>query len=186
MSPDIHHYETLYSTCIVDPGKATAINGIIANMLHNKKRYNDVAWKMQCKIPWWFIGVIHYRESTFNFNRHLHNGDPLTHKTVHVPVDRPLTGNPPFTWEESAVDALHMRRLEIVGNWSIPNALYLLEKYNGMGYSNRALNSPYLWSFTNHYEKGKFVVDGHFDPNTIDKQCGTAAIIKTLDANKDL
>ena len=56
-------------------------------------------------IPWWFVAVIHDLEASRNFNAHLHNGDPLTHRTVHVPKNRP-PGNPPFTFEESARDAL--------------------------------------------------------------------------------
>ena len=52
--------------------------------------------------PWFFLGVIHAMESRFNFERHLHNGDPLSARTVRVPKGFPKAGNPPFTWEVSA------------------------------------------------------------------------------------
>ena len=32
------------------------------------------------------INRIHDLEASRNFNAHLHNGDPLTHRTVHVPT----------------------------------------------------------------------------------------------------
>jgi lysozyme family protein len=46
--------------------------------------------------------------------------------------------------------------------------------------------TPYLWSFTNHYTKGKFVADGKFDANAVSKQCGAAAILKLMLTSKDL
>ena len=58
--------------------------------------------------------------------------------------------------------------------------LYLFEKFNGFGYVKRGINTPYLWSYTNHYSKGKFAGDGKFDPNLVSKQPGTAAIMKAL------
>jgi lysozyme family protein len=41
-------------------------------------------------IPWGFVAVIHNMEASLDFTKHLHNGDPLTSKTVQVPVARPL------------------------------------------------------------------------------------------------
>jgi len=59
---------------------------------------------------------------------------------------------------------------------------FKLEGFNGFGYRTRhpEVLIPYLWSFTNHYQKGKFVADGKFDPNAVSKQCGAAAILKPL------
>jgi lysozyme family protein len=66
-----------------------------------------------------------------NFNRHLHNGDPLTSRTVHVPAGRPKSGTPPFTWEQSAVDALAYDGLTQVTDWSIEHVAYVFENFNG-------------------------------------------------------
>jgi lysozyme family protein len=30
------------------------------------------------------------------------------------------------------------------------------------------------------YEKGKFVMDGKFDPNAVSKQCGAALMLKAV------
>ena len=146
--------------------------------LNNRNRYDAVG--QQLGIPWWFIAGIHQMESSYNFNTHLHNGDTLSKRTTHVPKGRPKDGSPPFTWEQSATDALKMKNLHKETNWSVPRALYLWERYNGFGYRTRQIPSPYLWSFTTVYEKGKFVADGVFDHNAVSKQCGTGTLLKYL------
>jgi lysozyme family protein len=96
-------------------------------------------------------------------------------------------GTPPFSWENSAVDALTQEGFNTVTDWSISHMLFLLEKYNGFGYRKMEKPTPYLWSFSNLYEKGKYVADGRFDPQTISKQCGAAIVIKALiDRGTDL
>jgi lysozyme family protein len=40
--------------------------------------------------------------------------------------------------------------------------------------------TPYLWSFSSLYEKGKFVADGVFDPAAVSKQCGAAVMLKAV------
>jgi lysozyme family protein len=58
--------------------------------------------------------------------------------------------------------------------------LYVLEGYNGFGYRSKGIRSPYLWSFSNLYEKGKYVADHQFDPNAVSKQVGSAVLLKLL------
>jgi lysozyme family protein len=133
------------------------------------------------------VGVIHGMECGFNFTCHLHNGDPLTNRTKHVPAGQPQTGTPPYSWENSAIDALTREGLNTVTDWSIPHMLYLLEKFNGFGYRKMGKPTPYLWSFSNLYEKGKYVADGRFDPEAVSKQCGAAVMIRALvDKGTDL
>jgi lysozyme family protein len=71
-----------------------------------------------------------------------------------------------------------------IDNWTLHNCLFLFEKFNGGGYIKKGINSPYLWSYTNHYgtppNVGKYTSDHGFDPNAISKQAGTAAILKQL------
>jgi hypothetical protein len=38
--------------------------------------------------------------------------------------------------------------------------LYRFEANNGFGYRKRSVATPYLWSYSDHYDKGKFVADG--------------------------
>jgi len=109
----------------------------------------------------------------------------LTARTIHVPKGRPKAGNPPFQWEDSAIDALKYQGLNAISDWSIPNVLKELEFYNGAGYRKRGINTPYLWSATNHYgiapNIGKYVEDGKFDSATVSQQIGAGAIIKSMD-----
>jgi lysozyme family protein len=99
---------------------------------------------------------------------------------VHVPKGR----GPFASWEAAAIDALdvcppHASRWT---DWSAGGALTLLEQYNGLGYAARGLPSPYLWAHTDQYVSGKYVADGHFDPNAIDHQLGCAVLLKAMKA----
>ncbi|NVK33188.1 MAG: peptidase M15A [Rhodobacteraceae bacterium] len=146
----------------------------------DRSRYESVA--EQTGIPWWFIAAIHLLESGRNFSRHLHNGDRLTARTKNIPKNRPLSGSPPFSWEQSAVDALQIKHFHERTDWSIARVLYRLEQYNGFGYRNSSVRipTPYLWSLTTLYNKGKYSRDGHYDPNLVSKQCGAAAFLRGL------
>lgn len=135
------------------------------------------------RIPWFFIACVHYLECSFNFNKHLHNGDPLTGYTVQVPAGRPKVGHPPpFTFEESAVDAMRFMNFDKVRQWILPFILRKLEAYNGFGYFKyKKINTPYLWSFSNHYTKGKYVKDGKYDAEAVSQQMGAAVILKRME-----
>jgi lysozyme family protein len=146
--------------------------------LKHRGRYEAVGGPLG--IPWWFVAALHLLESTFNFRTHLHNGDSLNARTFRVPAGRPASGSPPFTWEESARDALVGEELDRQQDWTLARALYRWETYNGFGYRRRRVPTPYLWSFTTIYRKGKFVGDGVFDANAVSKQCGAAAFLKAL------
>lgn len=135
------------------------------------------------RIPWYFIACAHYLECSFDFKKHLHNGDPLSGYTVRVPANRPKVGHgPPFTFEESAVDALKLKKFNEITNWNLPTVLRKLEAYNGFGYFKyHSINSPYLWSYSNQYTKGKYVSDGKFDAEAVSKQMGAAVILKRME-----
>lgn len=171
-------YEQLYDTCIIDPVRYSEMDAYINTIVNNKGKYDYVS--LATNIPWYFISIIHCMEASLNFNTHLHNGDPLTARTVHVPAGRPATGDPPFTWEESAVDALTIEGFTLWDEWSVAGMLWCFEKYNGFGYRQYGIHSPYLWSYSSYYIKGKFTGDGHFDPNAVSKQCGAAVLLKRM------
>lgn len=147
-----------------------------------RHRYEDISERLGGRIPWQFIAAIHNLESGMNFHKHLHNGDSLNARTKRVPRGRPKTGNPPFTWEESAVDALKMKGLDKIENWSWERMCYELERYNGFGYRlyHPDTLSPYLWSGTNLYHRGKYVADGKWSSSAVSKQAGAIGILKLL------
>jgi lysozyme family protein len=177
-------YRAMWAKAEVRPSRKAAADEYAKKIMANRDRYKAI--EVTTGVPWYMVGVIHLRESSMNFSRHLHNGDPLTSRTKQVPAGRPVKGTPPFTFEESAVDALTMppHSLNRIKEWPIERVLYELEKYNGWGYLGKT-NSPYLWSWTTEYESGKYVADHVFDPKAIDKQPGCVAILKSLQALLD-
>lgn len=175
----VPQYVALYASCKIRPERVDQVGWYRQRLLQYRPRYEAVA--ARTGVPWWFIGVVHAMEASFNFSTHLHNGDPLTGRTVQVPKNRPVTWNPPNDWESSAVDAITYEKFVGLTDWSVPRALYRWEGYNGYGYYSRNINSPYLWSFSSHYAKGKFVADGTYDPNAVSKQCGAAVMLRTLE-----
>lgn len=173
-------YENLFNSCIIRPERIQAVDQALTNLLVNKKRYQNVSDTQG--IPWSFVAVIHNMEASLNFSKHLHNGDPLTGRTVQVPAGRPPKGQPPFTWEESACDALSLKGLGSKTDWSLAGTLYQLERYNGWGYRlyHQHVLSPYLWCFANHYNSGKYIADGTWSDTAISKQCGAAVLLRRM------
>lgn len=173
-------YEAMFKSMIVRPKAAAGAHDVCLNKIKpNKQKYLEVSAKTG--VPWWWIACIHHMESSNDFRTHLHNGDPLTERTHHRPAGRPIEGNPPFTWAFSAEDALTQH--EAVAKqktWKLESALWLFEKYNGMGYELHGINSPYVWSGCQHYKYGLYVSDGQWDGGAMSEQIGAAVILKEL------
>jgi len=173
-------YDLLFASCLIRPAKAAAVDQIVDRIRANRSRYEEAGNPRG--VPWYVVGMIHMMESSGDFSKHLHNGDPLTARTVQVPAGRPAKGTPPFSWEESAADALDAKGFGSWTDWTVAGTLFKLESYNGFGYRDNhpEVKSPYLWSFSNHYSKGKYVADRKFDPNAVSAQCGVAVVLRRL------
>jgi lysozyme family protein len=160
------------------------IDKVAARLVEAKAKTEYQAVSNKTKVPWAVIAVIHEREASQSWKANLAQGDPWNKASIHVPA-----GRGPFTsWQDAAIDALTncAPRAAAWGDWSIGGALTLLEEYNGLGYAARGRPSPYVWASTDQYVKGKFISDGHFDPNVVDHQLGCAALLarmKQLDAS---
>lgn len=152
---------------------------MIAGIVRDRDRYTAIEQMRPGGMPWHVVGGIHERESSRNFARHLHEGSPLIHRTFYIPKNRLPHPEPPYTFEQSAEDALYVLKSEQRVNWNdVDAALDAIEKYNGTGYRrfHPDVPSPYLWSGTLAYERGKYVADGRFSGTAIDKQPGVAAL----------
>lgn len=175
-------YAALWSECVIRPERKSEVMAVARQIRANRSRYEPIS--RATGVPWWFIGLVHNMECGLDFSRHLHNGDSLQRRTRLVPKGRPTAHDGPFTFEESAIDALTMpgKQFDKVKDWSIEHVAYLLEKYNGWGYRGRntGIHSPYLWSFTNLYSRGKFIRDHVYSPTAVSGQIGTMAILKAL------
>ncbi|NIW86591.1 MAG: hypothetical protein GWN09_08355 [Gammaproteobacteria bacterium] len=177
-------YVAFFHAATVRPESAGDLSFYVSRMNKHRARYEEVG--EQLGIPWFFIGCIHALESSFDFNTHLFNGDPLTARTVHVPAGQPEAApanGTRYTWKESAHAAIVFKGLHQNEDWSLPRILYRWESYNGFGYRSRNVPTPYLWSFSSLYSKGRFVADHQFDENAVSKQAGAAVILKSLVEN---
>jgi lysozyme family protein len=171
-------YNTLLGTCEIKPARLGEVQSICDKILRNQGRYTAIGDEND--VPWFMVAVIHSLEGDLDFGTHLHNGDSLTRRTVNDPAGRPPGHPPPFTFEESAKDALAFDRMNVNLEPSFAGICFKLEGFNGFGSRFRGIHTPYLWSFSNHYIAGKFTSDGHFDPTAVSKQCGGAVILRRL------
>jgi lysozyme family protein len=179
LTPDLKtEYDRLFNGCVIKPTLYNIVDQSVATINASRPRYESVG--SAYGVPWYFVGIVHHLEGGSKFTTHLHNGDPLTARTVNVPAKRPAAGDPPFTWETSAKDALVWQGLDQWKDWSVSGILYQLERYNGFGYRKYKINTPYLWSFSNQYSKGKFVADNKFNPDAVSKQTGAAVILRRM------
>jgi len=173
-------YKQFWKSMTVSTDWKAKADAIAKKIVATQGRY--AATVIGTKVPWWFVAVVHSMECSLRFGEHLHNGDPLTAQTVRVPRGRPPTGAPPFSWEESARDSIVYEKLDKVTDWSLPSVLYHWHRYNGINneYKLRGIPTPYLWSGSQHYRKGKYVTDGVFDPDEVSRQVGAAVLLKSL------
>ena len=170
-------YEQLWQTIQLRPEHIGNLDWYVNSIVKNKDRYESIEAKTG--VPWFFVGIVHGLEAGFDFSTHLHNGDSLSKRTWQVPAGRPTVGNPPFSWEYSAVDAMAYDGFLSWTSWNDPAVLaYAFESYNGFGYRQYGINSPYLYSFSKHYSRGKYVADGRYDGNAVSQQGGAMSILK--------
>jgi lysozyme family protein len=173
-------YTRLWESMVVRSSFKSALDTSARKILAGKQRYSEVS--ELTGVPWFVIGLIHQMEAGCKWGCHLHNGDPLSARTRRVPARRPAVGNAPFTWEASACDALMMKNMQSIKEWSIERIAYELERYNGWGYRkyHKAVLSPYLWSGTTHYARGKYVADSKWSSTAVSGQTGALPLLKSL------
>ena len=172
-------YAAMFKSAEIRPEHADSAQWHLTMMRQSRPRYEGIA--RRTGVPWYFIAAVHGLEASFNFRGHLHNGDhPLSQRTRQVPAGRPSVWLPPSDWESSALDALRMMGFAGASDWSLARLLYRIEAYNGFGYRRMGRATPYLWSFSTLYSRGKFVADGRFNPNARSQQCGAAVMLKVL------
>jgi lysozyme family protein len=173
-------YYDLFNSCQIRAGKESDVKGFINRLMQGTVQYEKV--QLLSSVPWFVVGLVHGMECDFSFKQHLHNGDSLTKRTVNEPKGRPpvSVGDPPFDWTVSALDALQYDRFTSWSDWSVAGICFKLEGYNGWGYRGHGINSPYLWSFSTNYERGKYVADGHWDADAVSKQVGAITALKKM------
>ncbi|MDR3495357.1 MAG: hypothetical protein P4L82_12220 [Ancalomicrobiaceae bacterium] len=177
-------YDRLFATMVVRPSAKGEVDAMARAVLGAKARCQ--VGERLTGAHWVRIALQQMREAgtddkgRIRFDRHPHNGDTLAKRTTHDPAGRPGKGSPPFTWEESWVDAADEAKLIGIGDWSVARLAWTCERTNGWGYRERGIGNPYLWAGTLHYVRGKYVKDHEFDPDFVDRQIGVMPVIARL------
>ena len=172
-------YEKSWDNLQIRPGRLGEANATARKAIKGKETYQQI--ERLTGVPWYFVALCHYRESNFDFDTYLGNGESLHRVTSLVPK-----GRGPFTsFVDGAVDALRIQNFVGTQDWSIARTLYRLECFNGLGYHAKGVNSPYLYGGSTLYgppeaSAGKFVADHVFDSNHVDSQLGTAVILHAM------
>ena len=172
----------LYAECVVRSDCVGEIDRLyVARIPENREDYREVGAELG--IPWWFVGIIHALESSFDFGCHLHNGDPRSPDAPsRCPRGGPRRESRPSLGMRapSTRSAVRASRAAATGRSGRPSI-----DSDGTTASATAVadfhRSPYVWSFSGHYEKGKYVADGRFDPKAVSRQCGGATLVRRLE-----
>lgn len=173
-------YQHLFATCAIREGRSAEVDQRLDALLADRGRYQTVGERLG--VPWFVVAVLHDADTGRDFAVHLHNGDPLTERTRHLPDGRPLDGEPPFSWEDSAADALRLYHFDQWPDWSIAGALFMLEGRGGWGYRlhHPEVPSPYLWNYSLHYTQGRYVTDDTWSDTAVAPRAGVAVLLRRL------
>ena len=79
---------------------------------------------------------------------------------------------------------MRVYKLNDLNTARVGEILSRLEQANGIGYQKRGIFSPYLWSGTDLYEKGKYLPGHDFSADAVSQQIGIAALFRRLQDRK--
>lgn len=172
-------YERNWSNLEIRSGRLADANAVARKAINGKATYQQV--ERLTDVPWHFVALCHYRESNFDFDTYLGNGESLHRVTTIVPKGR----GPFASFVDGAVDALRIENFVGARDWGAARTLFRLEGFNGYGYHGKGCNSPYLYGGSTLYgppeaRAGKFVRDHVFDPSHVDSQLGTAVVLRAM------
>lgn len=173
----------------IDPKQTIALDKLVWRYAQTKTFYDKVEKMVPNGVPSAIAFGLFYREQDNSMRCNPANGDPLTHKTIHVPRNRIPNIPPPYTIEQATMDAYYSKDLDHLQtrNWSDKGELlWSITQFNGVWYDNHGLASPYTWNgiigpekYT-YYKQGKFIRDGVYSRTFKDPQLGVAAILMRL------
>lgn len=168
----------LYDTMVIKSRVKTVLDNKIWRIVSNRKRYEAVSHRfVNPGLKWIHVAIFHDLEAMQDFSKYLGNGQSLRYKTTIVPKGR----GPFSSFEAGAIDAIKIQGIDQIEDWSIGGTLWTIEKFNGLGYDKyHNMPSPYLFAGTQHYTKGKYDKDGHFNPNLVSSQIGAALLLREL------
>lgn len=172
--------EARWNSAKLNPAWSIALDKLVSRYQRTQATYVQIQNMRPNGIPAAVCFGLLYRESDNDMTCSPAQGDSLSRRSTHVPRGRIPNVEPPYTFLQAAEDSYYSPQLDHMDakDWSsIGAALDNSEGFNGWGYRNRGMVSPYVWSGTSVYQRGKFVADGRLDRSFVDKQAGVAAIL---------
>lgn len=181
-------YAKQINTMSIIPSRRSEFEQFARYAIAHKNIYLEI--EQGSNVPWPATAVTHKRESDAQdkqgnplFTSYLGNGQSLSRVTTIEPPGRgPFSdhdGHSAFYW--GALDAYHIDGLDkVVPPWPIEKILFWEETFNGQGYHNMGIPSPYIWGGTSIQVRGKYVRDRVFDANEWDTQLGVAGMLWML------
>lgn len=118
-------YERNWSNLEIRPSRLADANGVARKAINGKATYQQI--ERLTGVPWYFAALCHYRESNFDFDTYLGNGETLHRVTTIVPKGR----GPFTTFVDGAVDAFRIENFIGAHDWGIARILFRLEAFNG-------------------------------------------------------
>lgn len=208
---DLNNLERGWTTMTLNDGGD--LGGTAAGLINdNKARYERTAQMLESlfkgsdqvgstapsfTIPWYVVGLIHYRETgsifdgSAEFAKTIIDGTALSAEAaLH---NNPLNFSAAEAWEGDAAHHFHDRHLhggrynllagsQLDAGWTAQKILQFTHAWNGFGYwdEDTGINSPYLWGYTSHHTTGKYASDGNYSSTATEAQPGTANMLKRL------
>jgi lysozyme family protein len=170
-------YAAWWDQMTIDRNRNAEFNAEAKFAIAHKEVYQSVT--ALTGVPYELIAVLHRREGDSDFQTYLGNGQPLIHRTTEVPKGRgPFLGSHAFI--DGAVDALKVDLLTDTKDWRLEKELFWCESFNGWGYANRGMPSPYIWGGTSVQRPGKYTADRRFNARVMDPQPGCAPLLAAI------
>ncbi len=171
-------YHNLWNVAHITDARKAAATALAQKICSEPYRSTFKQVETATGVPWFLVGCLLERESSLDLGTYLGNGEKLSQVTHLVPAGR----GPFHDFQSGAVDALKYEGMTGISpaDWTVERMLYWAERFNGEGYFSHGINSPYVWSWTDQYSRGKYSSDGNFDASLVDPQPGVAAMLKAL------
>lgn len=160
--------------------RADETRRVADRLIESKSRWTGISAATGVPIAWSLASF--EREAGSNYRLSPAQGDPWNAVSRNVP-----RGRGPFpSFAAAAEDAYHLDALDAVGspNWTWARACYEAELFNGFGYRQYGVHSPYVWAGTSVYDDakpvGKYESDGKFTFGVRDQQLGIVPMLVML------
>ena len=185
MRPDTPFYRTTENRIsqISDfmPSYSYEIQRFLDAFEQNREIYVTISERTN--VPIEIIAIIHYRENTTDYL----NGNfkiDITNGTDHPDY----TDNQFIEQAENVFNRKYFQRFLnkyslYPGTNDVIGMLCYMEVYNGLGYYESGILSPYIYSGTPLYESGKYTEDHVYEQDTEDQQMGAYYLLLALRGN---